>query len=87
MELYYHHRFRKQLGKLSPKLQRKVRLTLDIFEGNPRDSRLRNHALSGRFGGQRSISVTGDVRIIFEKEDDYEKVILLQVGTHSEIYR
>ncbi len=87
MELYYHRRFKKQYRKLAPQLQQKVDHTIRLFEKNHHDSHLRNHALSGTFQGERAISVTGDMRIIFREENDYQRVTLLRVGTHNQVYK
>lgn len=36
--------------------------------------------------GKRAFSVTGDMRIIFEEFDDYVLVIMLDIGTHAQVY-
>lgn len=87
MQLRYHKRFLKQYQKLLPQLQKKVRKAVELFKRDPFDPRLHNHAIGGTFQGERSISVTGDMRIIFQEENDYQWVTLLRVGTHSQVYK
>lgn len=36
--------------------------------------------------GKRSFSVTGDMRIIFEEHENYTMVLMLDVGTHNQVY-
>lgn len=36
--------------------------------------------------GKRAISVMGDMRIIFEEFNDYTLVLMLDVGTHNQVY-
>ena len=67
-------------------MQGKVIETIEIFSKNPSHSVLRNHALRGAMLGKRAISVTGDVRIIFQEFDDYLVVVFLNVGTHNQVY-
>ena len=87
MEIFYHRRFRKQYRKLSIKNRKKVKATIRAFQKNPLNSTLRNHPLKGNHYGERAISVTGDTRIIFIKEDNYKRVTLLRVGTHAQVYK
>lgn len=47
MILKFHKRFEKRYSKLSQKLQIKIDATLEIFQNNPHDPSLRNHALKG----------------------------------------
>lgn len=86
MIIDFHKSFMKSYGKLSPKLKQKTDLVVRSFRNNPRDVSLRNHALSGKMDGRRAISVTGDIRIIFEEYDDYVLVVMLDVGTHGQVY-
>ena len=65
----------------------KVRTTIKTFQHDPRNLQLRNHALSGKYHKERSISVTGDIRIIFREENNHQKVTLLRVGPHSQAYK
>ncbi len=86
MKLVYHKRFLKRISLLSAKDRIKVEETLILFEKNPFDQRLKNHELKGDMVGKRSISVRSDLRIIFEEFDGYVVVLLLNVGTHNQVY-
>ena len=87
MIIKYHKRFEKRYKKLSPSLQRKAQQAIEIFQRNPYDIRINNHALAGKMRGQRAFSVTGDVRIIFEESDNYLFVLFLAIGSHPQVYR
>lgn len=86
MEIRFTKYFEKRLAKLSPKLKRKVVKAIEVFAENPNDKSLKNHALKGRLSGRSAISVTGDVRIIFREYDDYTLVLMLDVGSHNQVY-
>jgi len=86
MKVLYHKKFSKHFEKLSFKLQDKAIEIIELFKKNPTNLILRNHALSGDMHGKRAISVTGDIRIIFEEHDNYVLVIMLDIGSHSQIY-
>lgn len=86
MKVLYHKKFSKHFERLSFKLQGKVIDTVELFRKNPFDPILRNHVLRGEIGNRRAISVTGDVRIIFEEYNNYVLVIMLDVGTHNQVY-
>lgn len=86
MLIKYHKHFEKHFAKLQPRFKQKVIATIKCFAKNPSAPQLRNHALTGRLAGQRAISVMGDMRIIFEEYDNYTLVIMLDVGTHNQVY-
>ncbi|MDP2642545.1 MAG: type II toxin-antitoxin system mRNA interferase toxin, RelE/StbE family [Candidatus Peregrinibacteria bacterium] len=86
MILKLHKQFNKSYEKLTPKLKQKADFVMQCFRLNPLDPSLQNHPLHGEMSGKRAISVTGDVRIIFEEHDDYILVIMLDIGTHNQVY-
>lgn len=86
MRIKFHKNFDKRFKKLPDKLKKKTISAIRKFAKNPFDPTLRNHALTGNLIGKRAFSVTGDVRIIFEEFDNYVLVIMLDLGTHSQVY-
>ena len=86
MEIFRHKNFIKQYKKLGLKQQNQVDKAVQIFFNDPFDLQLRNHELKGRFKECRSIDAGFDLRIIFEEQNDYVVVIMLMVGTHSQLY-
>lgn len=86
MRLTFHRHFKKSFDKLHLSLQKKTEETLHLFSENPYHPRLKNHKLQGNLHEKRAISVTGDVRIIFEEFEDYTLVLILDVGTHNQVY-
>ncbi len=86
MIIDYHKHFIKSFSRADKKLQNKIIHSVDLFRKNPFDPSLKNHALKGSMQGKRAFSVTGDVRIIFEEYQDYILVVMLDVGTHNQVY-
>lgn len=86
MIIRFHRQFDKHYVKLSRKVQERVDSVLELFQANPLNRVLKNHALKGSLTNKRAISVSGDIRIIFEQHDDYYLVVMLDVGTHNQIY-
>lgn len=78
--------FRKSYQKLAKKIQKKVDLALLIFQQNIFDPKLNNHSLKGKYESCRSINVTGDLRIIFQEKNGYIEILLLDIGSHSQLY-
>lgn len=85
MKLQYDKDFQKQLKKLRPKAAGQVYRALEQFLSEPYHPSLRNHALKGEYLGQRSISAGGDLRIHC-KQINADTVLLIDVGTHSQLY-
>lgn len=86
MKIRYHKKFEKRFGKLSPSLRNKTLAAIEKFAHNPIDATLKNHKLTGKLEGKRAFSVTGDYRVVFQEHQDYVLVIMLDVGTHAQVY-
>lgn len=86
MKILFHREFDKSFKKLSARHQVKTLEVIKLFATNPQDPTLKNHALMGRMRGLRSISVTGNYRIIFEERKDGILIIMLDVGPHEQVY-
>ncbi|OGY31044.1 MAG: hypothetical protein A3C02_04435 [Candidatus Andersenbacteria bacterium RIFCSPHIGHO2_02_FULL_45_11] len=86
MQLRRHKRFEKQFNKLSPAIQQKSKIRIKLFIADPHAAMLKNHALKGSFEGERAISITGDIRIVFIELGNYEYVTFMRIGTHNQVY-
>lgn len=82
----FHKTFAKQLSKHSRKAQAAFENRLAFFLINPFNPLLSNHALTGRWGGHRSINISGDLRAVYELVDD-QTAFFVAFGTHSQLYR
>jgi len=85
MIVHLHQRFEKQYKKLPTQARQKAKERLQLFSVAPTDMRLNNHALSGKYTGYRSISATGDIRMIYKLVDDTH-AHFVRIGSHSELY-
>jgi len=56
-----------------------------LFVADPFDQQLRNHALSGKYIGLRSIDITGDIRAVYELIND--TAVFITIGTHTQLYK
>lgn len=86
MKIIYHRNFERKFKKLPAELKEKTIKTIDKFSKNAFDKSLKNHPLKGLLLGKRAISVTGDLRIIFEQLDGHVVVLMLDIGTHNQVY-
>jgi mRNA-degrading endonuclease YafQ of YafQ-DinJ toxin-antitoxin module len=84
MNFYRSSRFRKQFKKFPEKIRAEAFRRFEILAANEFDEFLNNHKLSGKYANCRSINITGDIRIAYEKVVD--GFYLLEIGTHSELY-
>ncbi|MBU1327344.1 type II toxin-antitoxin system RelE/ParE family toxin [Patescibacteria group bacterium] len=89
MRIDYSRPFLKQLRKTPVEVRKVFQSRLDLFVSNPHHPLLRNHKLTGKYQGCRSINITGDWRAIYEERDElFEPYILfLTLGTHNQLYR
>ena len=56
----------------------------NLKAANPFDLRLNNHPLKGAYASCRSINVGGDLRAIYEINND--RIVFRLIGTHAELY-
>ena len=63
-----------------------VRGVLELFEYDPYNPALNHHALHGSMLGKHALFVDHDLRIVFRVKGDYEEILLVDVGSHKEVY-
>ena len=85
MQYILSKQFEKSFSKLSKKVKDKTINRLEIFIVDAMDSSLRNHSLSGKWSGYRSIKITSDIRAIYTIIDS-GIVRFVDIGSHSELY-
>jgi addiction module RelE/StbE family toxin len=86
IDVRYHRKFKKKYYDALPlKVKAQFRSRLELYCSDPQSSALRVHALKGKYIGAWSFDVTGDYRVIFEREGDHI-IVLLMIGTHSQLY-
>ena len=84
MEIIYRKKFKKAFGKQSKKVQDIFFEKMEVFQNDQFHYLLNNHALKGEFEGVRSFNITGDIRVHYITIDNI--IILLTLGSHSELY-
>lgn len=84
MILRVHKNFSKRYKKLSQSQKNKFKERRNLFLQDEFNPILNNHALSGKYKGYRSINVTGDMRVVFKREDD--TVVFVKIDSHSNLY-
>ena len=78
-------KFKKNFDKLPLLIKRQFIERRKLFEAEPYNPILHNHALSGKYSDCRSLNVNGDFRIIFYFIDS-ETIHLVDIGNHSHLY-
>jgi addiction module RelE/StbE family toxin len=70
-----------------PELRAKLAAVLRDLESDPFQPHLKYHPLSGRLKGFQAVSVTYSYRIVLTLEIADKELILLDIGSHDEVYR
>lgn len=84
MIIHLHKSFKKNYKKLTESQKKKFKERRTLFMTNEFDQILNNHALSGKYVGYRSINITGDLRVLYKKEDG--AVMFITIDSHSNLY-
>ena len=77
--------YKKRVGH-NNQLKKKFWETLGLFTSNPFDTRLKTHKLTGKLDGLWSFTIDYDCRIIFKFLKTAGEVLLIDIGTHDEVY-
>ena len=72
--------------KRHPDLEKQYLKTLQLLELNPHHPSLRLHPLQGRLAALHSIAISMQYRITIELEVREQEIVLVNVGSHAEIY-
>ncbi|MGB6296529.1 MAG: type II toxin-antitoxin system mRNA interferase toxin, RelE/StbE family [Rivularia sp. (in: cyanobacteria)] len=76
--------------KRNANLQQRIEDTLEQMEVDVFAANLGTHKLSGKLEGLQSCSCGYDCRIVFsieqDAETDSEVIVLLDIGTHDQVY-
>jgi len=73
--------------KQHPKLRKKFATILNDLERDPFQPHLRYHHLGGKLQGVQAISITSSYRLTLTLLISDKEIILLDVGSHDEVYR
>lgn len=86
MEVELSSNFLKRARRLSIQEKRRLSERTEWFRKNPRDPRLKTHALTGKLKGLYSFSITFGKRVTYILIGN-DTAIFTDVGSHDEVYR
>ena len=86
MKITTHKKFDKAFVKLTVAQRIAVKQAIAAFETNRLDPNLRDHALKGEMKRLRAFSAGWDLRVIYREEGSFITIILLDVGSHNQVY-
>ena len=67
------------------KLDKQFQVRIRLLSSDPKHPLLKLHKLSGNLENLYSFSITGDIRVLFEKISDNE-IMLRDIGSHNQVY-
>ncbi len=76
-----------RFAKQHPELHAKFANVLRDLERDPFQPHLKLHKLRGKLADMQAVSLTYDYRILLTVLVTEKEIILLDVGTHDEVYR
>jgi mRNA-degrading endonuclease YafQ of YafQ-DinJ toxin-antitoxin module len=83
---YFERRARKFLRK-HPDLRQALRDTLDDLSRDPFQPKLELHSLTGSLAGVQAVRLTYSYRLTLQVRSTEQEVVLLDIGSHDEVYR
>lgn len=75
----------KKIKQKKPLLSKKIQKQLKIFKENIKHPSLRTHKLKGNLSSTWSISIEGNVRLVYTIKNN--EAIFFKIGNHDEVYR
>lgn len=85
MKIVLHREFEKRYSKLRSGEKRRFQERRNLFLGSEFHPLLENHPLRGKYQGYRSISIGGDLRVVY-KRIGKDIFLFAKIGTHGELY-
>ena len=82
----HYEKIEKRFLRRHPNLVSRYHKTLVLLEEGPYHPSLRLHPLKGRLLGLHSVSINLQYRITLELEVREQEIILVNVGSHGEVY-
>ncbi len=82
----YFKKLKKFIKKHPEVLDRYIKV-IELLELNPYHPSLRLHKLKGNLKEYYSISITMQYRVVIDFIIEDNKIILLDIGTHNEVYK
>jgi addiction module RelE/StbE family toxin len=76
-----------RFARQHPELRTRLAAVLRDLESDPFQPHLRYHRLSGELKGFQAVSITYDYRIVLTIAVADTEIILLDIGSHDEVYR
>ena len=86
MEFVFSKPFRRAFARLSPRRRGETQKAVGQYRIDRTQPKLADHALKGHMTGLRAFSAAWDLRVIYREEDGFITIILLDAGTHSQVY-
>lgn len=86
MKIRHSKTFLKALARLQSRQVDAVEDAVRAFKENRHDPALHDHALKGKMKNLRAFSAGFDLRVIYREEGGFITVILLDAGTHNQVY-
>ena len=77
--------YKKRIAK-NPSLVQRFEDRLLFFEKEPFHPSLETHKLSGKLDDLWAFSVANDCRVLVDFQDDNQVALLLDIGTHDQVY-
>ena len=75
----------KKLKQKQPLLLKKIQKQLNVFKENIKHPSLRTHKLKGNLANTWSISIEGNVRLIYTIKNN--EAVFFKIENHDEVYR
>ena len=88
-QLIYPNSYIKRASKFinrHPEVSGQYKKVLQLLEINPYHPSLRLHGLKGKLQGLSSVSINMNYRIVLEIVIQENQIILLNIGTHTQVY-
>ena len=88
MIVQHDHAIFEKLKRIDVRIRKNFYKKIAVFEKNPFDPSLNNHALQEPYEGLRSIDITNDYRAVYEEVPSGTETVAYfsLLGTHKELY-
>jgi mRNA-degrading endonuclease YafQ of YafQ-DinJ toxin-antitoxin module len=76
----------RRFRRAHPELEDRLRRTFEDLRNDPFQPHLRLHSLTGGLEGRSAVRLTFAYRIVITLRPEESKILLLDIGSHDEMY-
>lgn len=90
LQLVRHKLFKKDITKITltdQQFTKMIRYLCELAEGNELPIEANDHPLNGEWKTFREFHIGGDMLLIYRIDEEISQIVLVRIGSHSQLFK